>query len=257
MIRLAALIALQVVLSRWLSINIPPALKFSFGFTAVALAAYLYGIPGACIVASLSDVIGAILFPVGEFFIGYTLTATLTGFIYGLFLYKGRSKGLSDVRVILAFTLNAVLVTMFVNTLVIAYQYGYRLQEVKDVSNISKRFLAYFPKRALEALVMLPVQCITAFLLLKPRKSTFLRHAALPVGAFLASLSLNVDLSALPPIKEGEAFVRYISDQVFPDPLICTALFALSLMLLYRSAKAGISLPSSSSNMILIVCSST
>ena len=250
MIRLAALIALQVVLSRWLAINIPPALKFSFGFAAVVLAAYHYGIPGACTVAAVSDVIGAILFPVGEFFIGYTLTATLTGLIYGLFLYNGRGRGLSDARVALAFVLNAVIVTMLINTLVIAYQYGYRLQQIKDVGNISKRFIAYFPKRALEALIMLPVQCITASLLLKPRKSLFFRRALLFPGALLAALSLNVDISALRPLEEGEAFVRYISNQLFPDPLVCAALFMLSLMLLQRAAKKGVNLAANIAGLI-------
>ena len=242
MVRLAAMIALQVVLSRWLSISIPPALKFSFGFTAVALAAYLYGVPGACLVAALSDVIGAVLFPMGEFFIGYTLTATLTGLIYGLFLYRGRGKGLNDARVVLCFSLNAIIVTMLINTLVIAYQYGYRLQQVKDLSNIPVRFVAYFPKRALEALVMLPVQCITSTLLLRPRKTSFFRYALLPIGALLAALSLNVDLSTLRQLEEGEAFVRYISNQLFPNPLVATVLFVLSLILLLRAVKKGIGL---------------
>ena len=56
LIRLAALIALQVVLSRFLAINIGTVLKFSFGFVAVVMAAHLYGVPGACAVAAPANI---------------------------------------------------------------------------------------------------------------------------------------------------------------------------------------------------------
>ena len=120
LIRLAALIALQVVLSRFLAINIGTVLKFSFGFVAVVMAAHLYGVPGACAVAAVSDVIGAVLFPMGEFFIGYTLTATLTGLIYGLFLYKKQDWP----RTIAAVCINQFVLSLFLNTLWISILYG-------------------------------------------------------------------------------------------------------------------------------------
>ena len=78
-VRLAALTALQVVLSRFFSIPVGSVLKFSLGFLPVALAGALDGVPGACLVALVSDLLGALLFPQGSFFIGYTLTAVLSG----------------------------------------------------------------------------------------------------------------------------------------------------------------------------------
>ncbi|MBQ9408141.1 MAG: folate family ECF transporter S component [Clostridia bacterium] len=251
LIRLAALIALQVVLSRFLAINIGTVLKFSFGFVAVVMAAHLYGVPGACAVAAVSDVIGAVLFPMGEFFIGYTLTATLTGLIYGLFLYKKRGKGVSDARILLAFVLNALLVTALLNTLMIAYQYGYRLAQVKDTANIAKRFWVYLPKRALEAVIMLPIQCIISAQLLKPRRSDALRQALLVPGALLMTLCLNVNISALRPLNEVEAFVKYIQAQLFTDPLVCAALFCLSVLLLLRARRAQGGLTVNLSGLIL------
>ena len=80
---LALLIALQVVLSRFLSINLQ-FLKIGFSFVPLMFAGYLYGASGGVIVAVVSDLIGATLFPSGAFFPGFTVTAALSGFIYGI-----------------------------------------------------------------------------------------------------------------------------------------------------------------------------
>ena len=47
-------------------------------------AGYLYGASSGVIVAVVSDLIGATLFPSGAFFPGFTVTAALSGFIYGI-----------------------------------------------------------------------------------------------------------------------------------------------------------------------------
>ncbi len=77
------LIALDVVLTRFLSVN-TPITRVGFSFIPVAVAGYLYGPLGGALVHGLSDVIGALLFPIGPYFPGYTLTAVLIGFFYGL-----------------------------------------------------------------------------------------------------------------------------------------------------------------------------
>lgn len=84
-VMMALLIALQVVLSRFLSINLQ-FLKIGFSFVPLMFAGYMYGAAGGVVVATVSDLIGAILFPSGPFFPGFTVTATLSGFIYGLTL---------------------------------------------------------------------------------------------------------------------------------------------------------------------------
>lgn len=82
-VMMALLIALQVVLSRFLSINLQ-FLKIGFSFVPLMFAGYMYGAAGGVIVAATSDLIGALLFPSGPFFPGFTATAALSGFIYGL-----------------------------------------------------------------------------------------------------------------------------------------------------------------------------
>ena len=251
MIRLSTLIALQVVLSRFFAINVGSILKFSFGFSAIVLAAYLYGVPGACVVACISDVLGAILFPQGTFFIGYTITSTLTGLILGLFLYKNRGQGPSDARVILSFLLYALLGTVFLNTFFIAFQYCYVPGNAKSLAGIPARFVFLLPKRVMQAAVMLPVQCIVTELLIKPRRSETLHKALIPVSALLMTITLKVDISSLRPMNAGEAFVSYLSAQIFSDPALCAALFLASLALTLYTRKFRVSLASNIAGLIL------
>ncbi len=81
----ALLAALEIVLSRFLSISAWNT-KIGFAFVPVALAALLLGPLNAGIVAALADFLGALLFPVGPYFPGFTLTAFLMGLCYGVFL---------------------------------------------------------------------------------------------------------------------------------------------------------------------------
>ena len=84
---LALLTALEIVLSRFLSINAWNT-KIGFSFVPIVAAAILYGPAAAGIVGALGDFIGAILFPIGAYFPGFTLTAFLTGCVFGLFLHR-------------------------------------------------------------------------------------------------------------------------------------------------------------------------
>lgn len=84
---LAVLTAAQVVLSRFLSVQLWN-LKFGFSFVPVMLAAYLYGPLGAACVYGIGDLIGALVFPQGAYFPGFTLTAVISGIIWGFLLHK-------------------------------------------------------------------------------------------------------------------------------------------------------------------------
>lgn len=84
MVTCALLVALQVILARFLSIIV----VVNFSFLAVALSGILFGPLWALAVGAVSDLIGATLFPFGAFFPGFTVTAGLVGLIYGLFLHQ-------------------------------------------------------------------------------------------------------------------------------------------------------------------------
>ena len=139
----AQLLALDVVLTRLLAVN-TPVMKIGFGFAAVALCAMLYGPWWAALTAALGDLVGALLFPTGAFFPGFTLTAACTGLIFGLCLYR---RGKSLLWPILAALLNTLLVSYLANTAMIAYISG-------------SPFVTLLKARAVQLAVMLPVQCV-------------------------------------------------------------------------------------------------
>lgn len=113
LVTMALLIAMNVVLARFLGIQ-TPLVQVSFSFVPVVLAALLYGPVPAAIVGAMGDFLGAILFPAGAFFPGFTLTAFLAGLVYGVFLYK---KPAAVWRAVAAVLLITVFLNMGLNTL--------------------------------------------------------------------------------------------------------------------------------------------
>jgi ECF transporter S component (folate family) len=115
----ALLLAADVVLTRLLAIN-TPLMKIGLGFAAVALCAMLYGPWWAALIAALGDFVGALLFPTGAYFPGFTLTAALTGLLYGLLLHKSQSLP----RVALAVVLQQAVLSLGLNTYWLHILYG-------------------------------------------------------------------------------------------------------------------------------------
>lgn len=116
---MSLLIALEIVLSRFLSIS-AWNMKIGFSFVPVVIAAILLGPLQAGLVGALSDFIGAILFPIGAYFPGFTLTTFLTGAVFGLFLHKQQDLK----RILTAVLVNQFVLSLFLNTLWISVLYG-------------------------------------------------------------------------------------------------------------------------------------
>ena len=114
----ALLTAFEIVLSRFLSIS-AWNIKIGFAFVPVAIAALLLGPLWAGITAALADFLGAMLFPVGPYFPGFTLTAFLMGACYGLFLHRKQSL----VRVLGAVAVHQFVLSLLLNTLWISLLY--------------------------------------------------------------------------------------------------------------------------------------
>lgn len=135
---LALLLAAEIVLSRFLSISLQN-LKFGFSFLVVAFAAREFGFLGGAAVGGLGDLVGAILFPIGPYFPGFTLTAALCGASYAAaFKLKG------DKWLLIALILNNFLLGAFLNSLWISLLYG-------------TPFLALVPIRLVQAVIMTAV----------------------------------------------------------------------------------------------------
>lgn len=80
------LIALSVVLEIC-RIQITQELRISFGFTAMAIIAMLFGPVVAMPAAIAGDLLGLLLNPSGSYFFGFTITAIVSSLIYSLFLF--------------------------------------------------------------------------------------------------------------------------------------------------------------------------
>lgn len=119
LVLMAMFAAVQIVLSRFLSINLWN-LKIGFSFIPVVLAGILLGPVSAGLVGLVSDVIGATLFPIGTFFPGFSLTSFITAFGYGFFLYKNQSMK----NIVAATLFSEIVGTIFLNTLWISMLYG-------------------------------------------------------------------------------------------------------------------------------------
>lgn len=107
---LSMLVALGIVLDYASGIYITPEIKVTFSFLAEAVAGALLGPVPSMICGALIDVIMWLIKPAGAFFPGYTLSAILTGLIFGVFLYKADVK-----KIIILAPLSKLCVNVFVN----------------------------------------------------------------------------------------------------------------------------------------------
>lgn len=137
------LVALEVVLTRFLSIR-TPLVTIGFGFIPVCLAGMMFGPLRAGLVGAAADFLGAILFPIAPFFPGFTLTALLAGVVYGLFFYR---RPLKVSQIVLAVLLVNLLLNLGLNTFWL-YMTG------------GAGTAALLPARLIKCAVMIPIQFI-------------------------------------------------------------------------------------------------
>ena len=145
------MLATTIVLSRFLSIK-TPILVISFSFVPIIMCGILLGPWWTMLIAGLSDLIGALLFPFGAYFVGYTISAAISGFIYGAFLkYKEET---SYKKFILLLTIACLIVTVVCNSL---------LNSLWIYLTTKKALYAILPTRLLKEFIMLPIQIVTIF----------------------------------------------------------------------------------------------
>lgn len=117
----AMLLALQLVLRLFISVDIGPSNRVNFSFIPLSMAAYLFGPMAGLINGALGDVLSYFLKPMGDYIPGLTLSAALTGFTYGLFFYRRR---ITFGRVALVNLVTDVLFSLLMNTFILAQWRG-------------------------------------------------------------------------------------------------------------------------------------
>lgn len=161
----ALLVALEVVLNRFCSIN-TDALKIGFSFIPMALCGMLYGPGWAAGAYAMADFIGAILFPIGPYHPGFTVGAAMRGAMYGFFLHKEpvAVERLGDnmdfnlhVRwnkfrlfpnYLMPTLINCILISLVIDTAWVSMLYG------------SKTYWGWFVYRLSQYLVLIPLNLI-------------------------------------------------------------------------------------------------
>ncbi len=149
----AILIAIEIVLNRFVSIN-TAGLKIGFSFVPIVIAAVLFGPVRAGIIYCIADMIGAILFPIGPYFPGFSICAFLMGMTYGAFLYKKEKVGFFR-NILPPVIINNIVFGLLVNTLWVSILYG------------SKTYWGWFVYRLPEYAVLIPVSAILIPAILK------------------------------------------------------------------------------------------
>lgn len=162
----AILLAMLIILSRFLSIK-TPITKISFAFVPTMLCAIWLGPKWTILLNVLGDIIGATLFPTGPYFVGYTISTALAGFIYGIILYQKDGKEFTNLqfilRLIISTTLVAVIVNMGLNTLWTSITAG-------------KAFWALLVTRITKQLIMIPIHVIVILFLEKILRTPFNKY---------------------------------------------------------------------------------
>lgn len=151
---LASLLITVHLLLDLFTIQLLPTLHISFEFLASATIGMLFGpvVGGMC--GGLSDIINYILYPKGAFFPGFTISAIVSGLIYGAMLYK---KEITLKRCLVTTTLIILIVDIILNTYWLSILY-------------KNAFLVLFGPRLIKNLVMIPINTILMYIVLKKVK---------------------------------------------------------------------------------------
>lgn len=142
MLRVAILIALDVLLMNYLGIH-TPYFKIGFSFVPVVLCGMLYGAKWSTVCAGVGDLMNCFLGPYG-WYPPLTLSACLMGWIYGAVL-KGRSSSLP--AILLAVGAVQILISMLLNTWFLSLLY-------------TAPYFELMLTRVPQVLLMLPVQTV-------------------------------------------------------------------------------------------------
>ena len=149
-ILMGLLLSMTIVINRFLSFN-TSILSIGFTFVPLMLTAIILGRNECVIVATLADIIGALLFPFGAFFVGYTISAYLTGLVYGLFLHQ-KGEFVVNRNFIIRLIIATLIVTLIINGV---------LNTIWVVITVKKAAITIIPARIAKQLIMIPIMILS------------------------------------------------------------------------------------------------
>ncbi len=137
------LIAMSIILTRFLSIQ-TQFLRIGFGIIPVAIAGIAFGPVWGAVCGTISDISGMLIYPSGPYFPGFTLTAALTGLVFGLFLYR---RHFSFIRLFIVCTAVCLGLNLLLDTLWLSIMYG-------------SGYMVLLPARLIKCALNIPVYAI-------------------------------------------------------------------------------------------------
>lgn len=155
----ALFLASSIVLGRLLSIR-TPIIYINFAFVPLMLSGIILGPKYTVFIATISDIIGSLLFPTGSYFFGFTITAFLAGSAYGFILHRQTFKIDKNfiIRLVIVSLVVSVIINGVINTIWIIFI-------TKGASNI------IIPVRIAKELIMVPIMIITGLVITKLLKN--------------------------------------------------------------------------------------
>ena len=144
----AIIIALRVVIKSFKIPIAPPLLYLGFDFMVNSLGSMIYGPIMALAVGAVSDTLGAIIFPIGDYFFPFIIVEMMSGFIFGMFLYRQK---LSVWRIILSRLAVVIICNFIINPIIMTwYNKVYYLGAYEFIT------IARVAKNA----AMFPIECV-------------------------------------------------------------------------------------------------
>ena len=148
---LCAVFAALQVMSSSVFVQVSENLRIYFSFIFTALFSCIGGPVMALISGFCADIISFMLFPSGAFFFGYTLSAMLGAFIFGLFLWDTKIT-------VLKLIFSRVVITGLINIL---------LGSIWTTLLYSKGFWFYVTKSAIKNIALLPFEIFILIVLFR------------------------------------------------------------------------------------------
>lgn len=160
LVMLSMLLACHVVLG-FFQLQLTDFIRISFAALPIGVAGMLYGPTAALLLGALGDPIKYLVSPTGPFFPGFTLSAAVSGLLFGLLLYGmhrdfdpcRKKRGIAILRIAVAQLLNTLIVDLLLHSLWLTCLYGTPME-------------ALLPMRALKCALLFPVEGILLYLLL-------------------------------------------------------------------------------------------
>ena len=159
LVLMALFVVLEIICTGVLKLNFGVQ-RITLTFIPYAVCGYMLGSTKGALVAVLADIISFMIFPQGTYFIGFTISALLSGALYGLL--KGKVGKQLVIGIIVISVVNALVMNIFLNTIWLQILLG-------------KSWNALLPVRITKNIISTPFEIVVLITVFKGLKPLFER----------------------------------------------------------------------------------